>query len=171
MSIKKISLMFVPNVPINNIPTLVQIIAWRQPGDKQLSELMMIRLPYMCHWASMRLCQTKLEKFGHFCTFVAEIYCHAHFTAISGFLAYNTTFNLLRQSDTYMLQSNRPSLVHITAWCMFSTKPLSEPMLAYFQLGIKKHITKTFYLKFKALVQENAFENVICKIKALLSQP
>ena len=41
----KISLKFVPNGPINNIPALVQIMAWRRPGDKPLSEPMMIRLP------------------------------------------------------------------------------------------------------------------------------
>ena len=40
----KISLKFVPEEPINNIPALVQIIAWRRPGDKPLSELMMVSL-------------------------------------------------------------------------------------------------------------------------------
>ena len=39
-----ISLMFVPNGPINNIPALVQIMAWRRPGDKPLSEPMVVRL-------------------------------------------------------------------------------------------------------------------------------
>ena len=34
----KISLMFVPKGPINNIPALVQIMAWRRTGDKSLSE-------------------------------------------------------------------------------------------------------------------------------------
>ena len=29
----KISLKFVPKRPINNIPVLVQIMAWRRPGD------------------------------------------------------------------------------------------------------------------------------------------
>ena len=33
-----ISLKFVPIGPINNIPSLVQILAWRHPGDKPLSE-------------------------------------------------------------------------------------------------------------------------------------
>ena len=37
----KISLKFVPRGPINNIQALVQIMAWRRPGDKQLSEPMM----------------------------------------------------------------------------------------------------------------------------------
>ena len=39
----KISLKFVPKGPINNIPALVQIMAWRRPGDKPLSEPMMVR--------------------------------------------------------------------------------------------------------------------------------
>ena len=37
----KISLKFVPKSPINNIPALVQILAWRLTGDKPLSEPMM----------------------------------------------------------------------------------------------------------------------------------
>ena len=40
----KISLKFVPNGPIDNIPALVQIISWRRPGDRPLSEPMMVRL-------------------------------------------------------------------------------------------------------------------------------
>ena len=34
----EISLKFVPKVPINNIPALGQIMAWRRPGNKPLSE-------------------------------------------------------------------------------------------------------------------------------------
>ena len=50
-----ISLQFVPFGPIDDIPTLVQIIAWRQPGDKPLSEPIMFRLlMHICvtrpHW-------------------------------------------------------------------------------------------------------------------------
>ena len=40
----KISLKFVPKVPINNISVLVQIMAWRRPGDKPLSEPVMVCL-------------------------------------------------------------------------------------------------------------------------------
>ena len=40
----KISLKFVPKGPINNNPTLVQIMAWRRPGDKPLSEPVMVNL-------------------------------------------------------------------------------------------------------------------------------
>ena len=38
----KISLKFVPKGPINNIPALVQIMAWRRSGDKPLFEPMMV---------------------------------------------------------------------------------------------------------------------------------
>ena len=41
----KISLKFVPKGPINIIPALVQIMAWRRSGDKPLSEPMMVSLP------------------------------------------------------------------------------------------------------------------------------
>ena len=37
----KISLKFVPKVPIRNTPALVQIMAWRRSGDKPLYEPMM----------------------------------------------------------------------------------------------------------------------------------
>ena len=40
----KISLKFVPKGLINNIPALVQIMAWRRPGDKPLSQAMMVVL-------------------------------------------------------------------------------------------------------------------------------
>ena len=38
----KISLKFVPKGPINNIPALVQMMAWRRAGDKPLSEAMLV---------------------------------------------------------------------------------------------------------------------------------
>ena len=40
----KVSLKFVPRGAINNIPALVQMMAWRLPGDKPLSEPMLVRL-------------------------------------------------------------------------------------------------------------------------------
>ena len=40
----KISLTFVSEGPINNISALVQIMAWRRPGDKPLYEPMMVSL-------------------------------------------------------------------------------------------------------------------------------
>ena len=40
----KISLKFVPKCPINNIPSLIQIMAWRRPGNKPLSEPVVVSL-------------------------------------------------------------------------------------------------------------------------------
>ena len=45
----RFSLKFVPKGPINNIPSLVQIMAWRCPGYKPLSEPVMVSLlTYIC---------------------------------------------------------------------------------------------------------------------------
>ena len=57
----EISLKFVPKGPINNIPTLVQIMAWRRPGDKPLSEPMIVRIPtHICvtrpQWDDKKSC-------------------------------------------------------------------------------------------------------------------
>ena len=41
----KIPLNFVPKGPINNIPALVQIMAWCRPGNKPLSEPMLVYVP------------------------------------------------------------------------------------------------------------------------------
>ena len=41
----KIPLKFVPKGPINNIPALIPIMAWRRLGGKPLSEPMMVSLP------------------------------------------------------------------------------------------------------------------------------
>ena len=51
----KISLKSAAQGPINNIPALVQIMAWRQSGDKPLTQPMMAYLndAYMRHSASM----------------------------------------------------------------------------------------------------------------------
>ena len=50
----EISLKLVPKGPTNNIPALVQIMVWHQPGDEPLSELMMVSL-------LMHICVTQPE--------------------------------------------------------------------------------------------------------------
>ena len=59
----KISLRFVPKGPINNIPALVQIMAWRRAGDRPLSEPMMARLPTHIY-ASLGLNELTLKTGG-----------------------------------------------------------------------------------------------------------
>ena len=75
----KISLKFVARVQINNIPALVQIIAWRRPGDKPLSEPMMVSL--LTH-----ICVTRPQSINtkeltepvhqyHYCNYQQWYYC------------------------------------------------------------------------------------------------
>ena len=56
----KISLKFVPSVRIKNISALVQIMVWRRPGDKPLSEPMMVSL--LTH-----ICVTRPQWVNVFC--------------------------------------------------------------------------------------------------------
>ena len=56
----KISLKFVPKGPINNIPALVQIMAWRRSGVKPLSEPMMVSL-------STHICVTRPQWVSRIC--------------------------------------------------------------------------------------------------------
>ena len=58
--------------------------------------------------------------------------------------------NSLMPNDAYMPQCNIPTLVQIMACRLFGTKPLSEPMLTYCQLGPEEHISVKFHLKFKS---------------------
>ena len=62
----KISLQFLPEDPINNIPALVKIMAWRRPGDKSLSVPMMVSLlTHICitrpQWVQSILICSKLS--------------------------------------------------------------------------------------------------------------
>ena len=66
----RISLNFVHKVRINNIPALVQIMAWRRPGDKPLSEPMVASfLTHICvarpQWVNSML-YIGLEKVPYF---------------------------------------------------------------------------------------------------------
>ena len=67
----KFSLKFVPKGPINNIPALVQIVGWRRPGDKPLSEPGMVSLlTHICVtrpqwvklWMSIKIRQKTKDK-------------------------------------------------------------------------------------------------------------
>ena len=60
----KISLKFVPRGSINNIPALVRIMAWHRPGNKPLSEPMVVRLlTHICvtrpQWVKRQLWESR----------------------------------------------------------------------------------------------------------------
>ena len=85
----RISLKFVPKGPINSIPVLVEIMAWCWPGNKPLSEPIMVSLlPHICvtlpQWVKHSWI---LKNFNIFCVFLKE---------------QSTQFNSLSPSDAYM---------------------------------------------------------------------
>ena len=84
-----ISLTFVPNGPINNIPALVQVIAWHRPGDKPSSERMVVSLlTHICVSRPQNISmETLSDNFLHFPICINNA---------SGMLAYQ---RLLSQND------------------------------------------------------------------------
>ena len=74
-----ISLNFVPKGPINNIPALVQIMAWRLPGDKPSSEPMIVSLStHICvtrpHWVNLVFNHTHGNwLYSYFCVVVEAV--------------------------------------------------------------------------------------------------
>ena len=72
----EISLKYVSKGLINNIPELVQIMAWRRPGDKPLSQPMVKLLMHLCitlpQWVELSKCQIVLKKI----CFFTGILCH-----------------------------------------------------------------------------------------------
>ena len=66
ISFFKISLKFVPKGLINNIPALVQIMAWRCPGDEPLSEPMSVSLPtHVCVTWPQWVNPSRIKQFLH----------------------------------------------------------------------------------------------------------
>ena len=85
----KVSLQFIPKGPINNIPALVQIMAWCRVGAKPLSETMMVILPaHICvtwpQWVILCLITYSwwwmvLMRFQYFRQTSETSYCHVSF--------------------------------------------------------------------------------------------
>ena len=76
-NLNNISLKFVPTSRINNIPSFVQIMAWCQPGDKPLSDPMIVRLP-------THICVTRLQWVKHsFLTYTGIFHSMIHEYALA----------------------------------------------------------------------------------------
>ena len=116
----KIWLKYVPKVWINNIPALVEIMAWCRPGDKPLSEAMLVSL-------LMHKCVTQpqwVKGLREFLYMFVDLELH------------DSLRELLFNSSPYlssMWQWIWPALVQIMLCRLFGAKPLSKPMLGYCQ--------------------------------------
>ena len=75
-----ISPSFVPTGPIDNIPSLGQIMVWRRPGDNPLSEPMTVRLPTHIYvtrpqWVNVALnCYVHIRSMGRIIVFYILIF-------------------------------------------------------------------------------------------------
>ena len=128
-----ISLKFVPKRPINNIPELFQIMAWRRIGDKPLSETMLTQFTdaYMRHHpGALSLTHLPRDKM-----------------AVISQTTFSNTFSWMKM---YVLQflwsfvpkrpiNNIPELFQIMAWRRIGDKPLYEPMLTQFTDAYMRH--------------------------------
>ena len=75
--------------------------------------------------------------------------------------------NSFRPTDTYMHHQPSPSVVQ--AFCLFGTKPLSEPMLYDSQLDLRDKLQWNCIQNLNIFIKVNVFENVIWKMVAILS--
>ena len=106
----RISLKFVPEGPINNIPALVQIMAWSRPGNKSLSEAMVVSLlTHICVARPQWVNTLRLRQNGqHFtdgifkCVFLNE----------NIWLLINISLKFVLKGQI----NNIPTLVQIMAW-------------------------------------------------------
>ena len=107
----KISMKFVPKGSINIIPALVQIMAWRRPGDKPLSEPMVVSLPtHICvtrtQWVKMSICIV----FKH----TLEMNIHQCFT-------FDTPVSMKWRDVVFYDVSDVPSNVTLPTYCHMMT--------------------------------------------------
>ena len=132
-----ISLKFVPKGLINNIQALVQIMAWRRPGDKPLSEPITVNL--LTHICVTRPQWVKGHELGHHCAcrWLNTLRPRQH-----GCHFADNTFNRIFLNENVRIWieislkfvskgpiNNIPALVQLMAWCQLGDKPLSEPMM------------------------------------------
>ena len=90
----KISLKLLPKGPINNIPALVPIMTWRRPGDKPLSEPLMVSLlTHICTTRPQWVKDMNCHFFLH-CT-IYSLPVHMYRWCMYSFLSFNPYFCLL----------------------------------------------------------------------------
>ena len=159
----EISLKFVPKGQIDNIPALVQIMAWRHPGDKPLSETMMVSL--LTHISVTRP-QWVVNKESY-------LYWTNPSTAISPLIP-NTThpFNSLKPGEIGVcVNRTAPAVGEIMACRQFDEQVVISSNVDYLAIVSIRLNFQKFQSKYNNFVQEIAFENIVWKLIAILSWP
>ena len=120
----KISLKFVTKGPINHNPAMVQIMAWRQSGNKPLSEPMMILLlMHICVTRPQWVKSLRVKSRGRWVKFIK-------LSLFSNEILLNE--NVIKISLKFVIKgpiNHYPAMVQIIAWRWSGNKPLSEPMM------------------------------------------
>ena len=114
-----------------------------------------------------------MKKYVHFGVAAKREY----YVNIQRVIVYNTQwinhrrrrFNSSPPSATFMCQWIGSALVQIMACCLFGAKPLFKPTLGYCQLDHKGQTSGQFE-NTKLFIHENAFENIVCEMAAILSR-
>ena len=143
----KISLKFVPKGPFNDIPALVQIMAWRRPGDKPLSEPMLVSLPtHICVTRPQWVNSSPPGQYGPRCPLSPKRLINWISLPLPPrqngrhFGRQQFQMHLFNENDRipiwislkFVLTSpidNKPALVQVMAWHRRGDKQLPEPML------------------------------------------
>ena len=128
-----ISLKCVPKVRINNIPTLVLIMAWRRPGDKPLSEPMMVSLlTHICvirpQWVNA-LALGKSE-----CHFNYKI-----FQIIAVINGWDISCELALRWTSLDLTDDEDNIGSGNGWVSSGNKPLPKPMVTHISVAKRRH--------------------------------
>ena len=127
----KIPLKFVPKVQIHNIPALVQIMAWRWPGDKALSEPMMVSLlTHICvtqpQWVNPTGAETRIFCENYVNTMVANalISCITRTSAAMILTVMSKTTLYSMRKNFYYLDhlGSAKWYANIYFFCIFSKK-------------------------------------------------
>ena len=117
----KISLKFIPKLRIKNIPALVQIMAWRRPGDKPLSEPMMGN-------SLTHICVTRPQWVKATCDVSKITHLERHITYLSLYLSVSqNVLNTITYDNFYVCLI--VTMITIGWGRLSSSKPLIEPIL------------------------------------------
>ena len=171
---KPVSLKFVPKFPITNIPALVQIMAWRRPGDKPLSEPMMFSL--LTH-----VCVTRLNELSYYSCWIRHAFnIHVCNTVMNGKFVY-----IGPQCSRHSGSKMKYTCIHLSMITKM-TKTMYTWNLSFYELNTKAKISETIFLNpfpettsnfqnslgfiLKARIENNGKRNLAFNIVAVESQ-
>ena len=124
----KISLKFVLKVRINNIPALDQIMAWCRPGDKPLSEPMIV-------WLLMHICVTRpqwVKEVSYFITFLLIPFLNEYiYWRISDSTAYTQIHSRIKYDN-----KKQGITIHKSEHVLWDKLYIVEKVLQYIQSSL-----------------------------------